>query len=259
MDKLSNDILNNITVLYVEDEESTRIELSKFLKRRVGRLVVAPDGEYGMEMIDRYDPDIIITDFKMPGMSGLDMIKKARERGFEGGFIITSAVSDSQIIIDALDIGVVRYMIKPVDTEKLIDYLNELSESIIREKTDITILDHKYILDRDKKKEAEELIKSQTAFFIKKKTGKGPKVIRVFIQGDTISIDAEEVLTVYEQSVLENVENYSLIEYVRKVFYKENREEFEDLIGESFGAEVKLESASTDARKDIDMIKLSIN
>ncbi len=252
-------ILSNITVLYVEDEEFTRIELSKFLRRRVGRLITASDAEDGLDSISRYNPDIVITDLKMAGISGLEMIRESRDSGFEGGFIITSAVSDSETILEALDIGVAKYLVKPVDTVKLIEYLNEIAEMIITEKNDGLVLGHKCIIDRDQKKEMEEAIKGKVAYFMKKYTGKGPRNIRVFIQANTISVDAEEVLTVFEQNILTNTENYSLIEYVRKVFYKENKKDLEKVIFEAIETPVSMESADCDSKNNIDNIKFAID
>lgn len=250
-------ILSNIMVLYIEDEEFARIELSKFLRRRVGRLVVASDGEEGLDIIERMNPDIIITDLKMPGIDGLDMIREARKKGFDGGVIITSALSDSETILEALDIGIVKYIVKPVDVQKLLEYLNEVAEDIIKQKTGDIVLNHEYVLDRDGKKELEELLKGRVAYFIKKYTGKGPRNIRVFIQSGYINVDAEEVLTTFEQSIMSNKENYSLVEYNRKIFYNEKRKEFEEIMGEAVNAEVSLESVESDSKKNKDTIKFS--
>lgn len=254
---LKKSILSNIMVLYIEDEEFARIELSKFLRRRVGKLIVASDAEEGIDVIERMNPDIIITDLKMPGISGLDLIREVRNRGYNGGIIITSALSDSETILEALDIGIVKYIVKPVDVEKLLEYLNEVAEDIIKQKTGSIILNHEYILDRDEKKELEEMLKGRVAYFIKKYTGKGPRNIRVFIQSGYINIDAEEVLTLFEQSIMNNVENYSLVEYNRKIFYNETRKEFEEIIGEAINAEVTLESIESDSKKNRDSIKFS--
>lgn len=250
-------ILSNITLLFVEDEEVARLELSKYLKRRVGRLIVGKDGIEGLEFIEKYKPDIVVTDLKMPGKTGLEMLKEARAEGFSGGVIINSALSDSETILEAVDLGIVKYIVKPVDTTKLIDAMSELALDIIKQKTGKLVLDDKYILNRDEKKELEDAIKSKVAFFIKKYTGKGPKNIRVFIQGKEINIEAEEVLTSFEASIISGNKNHSLVDYNRKVFYMELKREFEKIIEEATESEVKIAEVESNSKKNMDYIKFS--
>jgi YesN/AraC family two-component response regulator len=250
-------LLSNITLLFIEDEEIARLELSKFLKRRVGRLIVGKDGTEGLELIEKYNPDVVVTDLKMPSMTGLEMLERARQKGYRGGVIINSALSDSETILEAVDLGIIKYIVKPVDTQKLMDSINELAVEIIKQKTGKVILDEKYVLDRDQKKELEDAIKSKVAFFIKKYTGKGPKNIRVFIQGKEISVEAEEVLTTIEQSIISNNKNHSLIDYNRKVFYLELKREFEKAVQEALETETEMIEVETSSKKNTDYIKFS--
>ena len=76
MKKINKELLNNITVLYIEDETIIREEVSFFFKRFIGAFYTACDGEEGLEKYKELNPDLIITDIQMPRMNGLDMIKK---------------------------------------------------------------------------------------------------------------------------------------------------------------------------------------
>lgn len=252
-----NNILSNITLLFVEDEELARVELSRFLKKRLGRLIVGKDGEEGLELIKKFNPDIVVTDIKLPSKTGIEMLKEAKESGYKGGIVVLSALSDTDTILNAIDTGIIKYMVKPIDTDLLTKSLEEISVEMIKRRTGKSIIGEKYILDKEEKKELEDEVKSKTAFFIKKHTGKGPKNVRVFIQGQDINIEAEEVLTVLEQSLLKDKKNISLVEYNRKAFYDAMKEELEGTIGEVIGKIVKFESIDFNYRKNTDFIKLS--
>lgn len=255
--KEDENILSNITLLFVEDEEMARLELSKYLKRRVGRLIVGKDGVEGLELLKKYNPDMVVTDLKMPGKTGIEMLKEAREYGYDGGVIINSALSDSETILEAVDLGIVKYIVKPVDTNKLLEAMNELALHIMKQKTGKVIIEDKYILNRDEKKELEDEIKSKVAFFIKKYTGKGPKNIRVFIQGKEINVEAEETLTAFESSIVKSNKNHSLVDYNRKIFYSELKREFEKTIQEATDLNVNMVDVQPDSKKNVDYIKFS--
>ena len=74
--KQEDNLLANLKVLYVEDEEFHREQLGIFLKRRVGKLYLAENGKDGLNKFKELNPDIIITDLKMPEMDGIEMTQK---------------------------------------------------------------------------------------------------------------------------------------------------------------------------------------
>ena len=74
--KQEENLLANLKVLYVEDEEFHREQLGIFLKRRVGKLYLAENGKDGLNKFKEFNPDIVITDLKMPEMDGIEMSQK---------------------------------------------------------------------------------------------------------------------------------------------------------------------------------------
>ena len=110
-----------VTLLYVEDDEITRETVCTMLARRFPELVIhsAPDGASGLELFTEIAPDLVITDVKMPGMNGIEMARRILERSSSVPIIVTSAHSDMEYLIDSIEIGISRYVMKPIDSSKL--------------------------------------------------------------------------------------------------------------------------------------------
>jgi YesN/AraC family two-component response regulator len=109
----------DMTVLYVEDEDFTREEVLQFLKRRVRAVFPARDGKEGLALYRDRRPDLVITDIRMPCLDGLQMARQVREQDGDALIIVTTAHSDAGYMLDAIDIGVDQYVLKPVNLEKL--------------------------------------------------------------------------------------------------------------------------------------------
>ena len=111
-------ILKSLTLLIVEDEEDAREQLSSFLSGFVGRLITAGNGLEGIESYHRDNPDIILTDIRMMVMDGLAMSAKIRESDKKTQIIVMTAYDQSTLLIDAINIGIDKYLTKPVDSRK---------------------------------------------------------------------------------------------------------------------------------------------
>lgn len=248
----------NLKVLLVEDEEFARDELSRFLKRRVGKLYIASNGIEGLEIIQEKSPDLVITDLKMPYMGGIDMANKARESGYSEPIIIISALSDSDTILNAVDIGIAKYIVKPVDTKQLVDTMESLASNILKAKFHHTLVNESVLMSKDEKQKLEQKIKSEVASFIKNYTGKGPKNIQVLIQGNDIVIKAEGVLTLLELNLISHNRNNGLVDYNRRLFYMENKNLFEQLLEPIVGSKVNLIKVECDSKINEDSINFLI-
>ena len=77
----------------------------------------AGDGLEGLEVICNTKPDIVMTDIRMPGLSGLEMIEAARQRGCSPAVIIVSGYDDFSYAQQAVKLGVVEYLVKPMEDE----------------------------------------------------------------------------------------------------------------------------------------------
>ena len=110
-----------LTLLYVEDEEITRETVCTMLARRFPEITIlsAPDGAQGLRLFEELAPDLVVTDIKMPVMTGIEMARRILELRGAVPVIVTSAHSDMAYLIDCIEIGISRYVMKPIDSGKL--------------------------------------------------------------------------------------------------------------------------------------------
>lgn len=123
-----------IKLLYVEDEDIIREQLERVLKRVVKDVVTASNGEEGLKIFREYRPDIIVTDIRMPLMTGLEMAREIRGIDKAIPIIITTAHSESEFLLEAIEINVSDFLLKPVDTDNLISVIDKKGHEIILEK-----------------------------------------------------------------------------------------------------------------------------
>ncbi len=124
----------NISILYVEDDMNVRKHLVTFLKRRFTDVYSATNGKEGLEMFKREHPDIIVTDIQMPVMDGLAMASQIKEIDRDTPIIITTAFNEVSFLTKAIEIGVDRYVKKPIVNEDLIDSIYKCAIVLIQKR-----------------------------------------------------------------------------------------------------------------------------
>jgi DNA-binding response OmpR family regulator len=105
------------TLLVVEDDEMSRDQLSRRLERRGFRVLRAPDGRAALAMLERQRPDLVLLDWMMPGMTGVDLLRtlRARHSPVDLPVIMTTALTGSDEVVEALEAGANDYVTKPID------------------------------------------------------------------------------------------------------------------------------------------------
>lgn len=125
--------LKSLTVLYVEDEEDAREQFTQFLRRIVGMLIVARDGAEGLEAYHSHHPHIIITDIQMPNMDGLTMAREIRHSDRNVQILLLTAFEDVDYLKRSINVGVDKYVTKPVNGFQLHETLLECAHSLLAE------------------------------------------------------------------------------------------------------------------------------
>jgi len=108
------------------------------------------DGKDGLKKLLEYSPDLVLVDVKMPGMSGLELIKEAKKHDFDGKFIILTGYSDFEFAKTAVSLGVRAYLLKPVDEDDLRENIEEVLAELEAKKN----LDDYYTLSELKARQA---------------------------------------------------------------------------------------------------------
>ncbi len=120
-------ILKNITILYAEDEKDLREVTHQILKGFTKKQYVAQNGQEGLELFKKYENeiDLIITDVNMPILNGLDMVKEIKKINMNIPIIVATAFSNKEYLLEAIDIGVDKYVLKPIDIAKLLQVMSQ--------------------------------------------------------------------------------------------------------------------------------------
>jgi len=121
---------NNLTVLLAEDEKKLALSMKNAIGEYFHKFIVAYNGEEALTAYYKHSPHIIITDILMPKLTGLELMQRLREEKHDLPIIILSAHSDSDKLLHAIDFGVTKYFIKPVDPDELLDYMTTLIPKI---------------------------------------------------------------------------------------------------------------------------------
>ncbi|MEA1955758.1 MAG: diguanylate cyclase [Campylobacterota bacterium] len=118
-----------IKILYVEDEQGIRENTKRPLKYLCDELLVACNGQEGLELYQQHFPDIVVSDIKMPKMNGIEMCKEIKKINENQHIVFTTAHSESDYFMDAIEMQVDGYILKPIDY----DLLEKKIEKIIQE------------------------------------------------------------------------------------------------------------------------------
>lgn len=130
--EISNDGTLFISLLYVEDEIKPQELVTQYLRSLYPQLTIhlAQNGLEGLKLFEELRPDIVVTDIRMPIMNGIQMSKKIKELNKDVFIIVTSASGDMDHILEAIDIGINNYVLKPIDLEKFNAALEQCVEKI---------------------------------------------------------------------------------------------------------------------------------
>jgi len=130
--KKVRELTKGLTVLYAEDEISAQREIAKTLKIFFKKIIVASDGEEGLELYYKHQDeiDLVMSDIQMPKINGLEMIEQIRAGDREIPVIMLTAFNDQEYFIKSISLKIDKYLIKPLDQKAFIETINDVAYAL---------------------------------------------------------------------------------------------------------------------------------
>lgn len=128
---MSSDVLKDLVLLFVEDEDNIRKSMQDAIGDKFNKVIMAQNGDEGLKKFKKYNPNIVVSDITMPIMDGLSMAQEIKSISKDTPIIILSAYSDKDKLITAIDVGIDKYLIKPIDMEEFLKAVSHLAQERI--------------------------------------------------------------------------------------------------------------------------------
>ena len=116
--------LEDMSILYAEDEVGIQETVSEVLELYVNHVITAKDGKEVLEFYKAYNPSILLLDINMPNLDGLSALKKIREHDIHTPVIIMTAHTEQKYLMDAVELYITKYLVKPLNKNALLEALN---------------------------------------------------------------------------------------------------------------------------------------
>ena len=129
-----------ISILFVEDDKGISKKMEIFLYEIFSKIEVAFDGNEALEKYYNFYkanneyPDLIITDIRMPNMDGIELIKHIYKENANQKIIVLSAHNESEYLIELVNLGIYRFILKPMDYNNFFEIIFKVSKEIYMEK-----------------------------------------------------------------------------------------------------------------------------
>jgi len=137
----------NYSLLYVEDEDYIREVVVEYLEELFFTIYEASNGKEALEMYYDKKPDIIITDIRMPKMNGLAFAREIRQRDKSTPIVITTTYATTEYLLDAVELNLIKYLVKPIEEEHLLEAINLCVRQIENRSPSVVKLSSQYKYD----------------------------------------------------------------------------------------------------------------
>ena len=112
-------------VLVVDDEENIRLVLRTLLKKNDYQVEAAESAEMALEQLERFDPDFVLADVRMSGMTGIELCTELKARSSLATVIVMSAYGSVDLAIEAMKAGAYDYISKPFKHDEVLLALSQ--------------------------------------------------------------------------------------------------------------------------------------
>lgn len=122
--------LKNFKVLYVEDSTTMQALIKKLLINFTKRIYIAKDGQEGLELYSKHQPDIIISDINMPNMSGLEMAKIIKTSNKNIPIVLLTEFDKIDNLKEAIELGIKSFVSKPIENKTILNTLENIANEL---------------------------------------------------------------------------------------------------------------------------------
>ncbi|KJU86472.1 integral membrane sensor signal transduction histidine kinase [Candidatus Magnetobacterium bavaricum] len=124
------ELAQSLSILYAEDEDDIRIEYGNLYTEFFRSVDVACNGSEALDLYKKGRYDLVITDIRMPILDGISLSREIKAINIRQPILITSAYSDSEYLIELINIGIDKFITKPINNEQLLDVLFNVCTAI---------------------------------------------------------------------------------------------------------------------------------
>jgi len=135
--------LEDLTLLYAEDEQGIQDTVTEVLDLYVNNVITATNGEEALEFYKQYKPSVLLLDICMPYKDGLSVLREIRKTDIDTPVIIMTAHTEKEYLLNAVELHITKYLVKPFDKNSLLEALNACLELLSK------INDKKILLAQD--------------------------------------------------------------------------------------------------------------
>lgn len=124
-EKYGFELTGKPTILIVDDSKIIRTRLRQILMNDCDIIGIATNGSEAVQMYQEFKPDFVTMDIEMPGMNGIEALKKIKEIDKNAKVIILSSLKDSKKVYEAIKAGAMSYLLKPVNSQKILELIKK--------------------------------------------------------------------------------------------------------------------------------------
>lgn len=206
--------LEDLTILYAEDEHGIQQTVTEVLELYVDKVITASDGQEAIDLYEAYHPSILLLDINMPCKDGLTALREIRQKDIHTPVIIMTAHTENEYLMDAVELYITKYLVKPFDKNALLDALNACV-SLLQQKNDELIdLGNAIIFNYTK----QTILKGEEEIALNKKER---LLLNLLLSNQERTFSYEEIEYHVWDDVVSNEALKSLIKDLRRKTYRE--------------------------------------
>ncbi len=138
---------DNIKVLIVEDDEIARENAVEYLEEYFSNIYESSNALDALKIYKLKKPDIIITDIQMPKLNGLEFVERIRQKDKKVQVIVLTAFCDKEYLLKAVELQLVKYLIKPINEYELDAAIKTSIETLKSDESNIVKLPNGMVFD----------------------------------------------------------------------------------------------------------------